>query len=50
VCPFGPGLTVMTVTVMVMVMVMVIVTVMVMVPKALSEVGWLAMSTSMSKL
>jgi len=44
VCAFGPGLMVM----MVMVMVMVIVTVMVL--KALSQVGWLATLTSMSKL
>jgi len=41
---------VMMVRVMVMVMVMMMIMVTVMVPKALSQVGWLATSMSMSKL
>jgi hypothetical protein len=47
VCAFSPGLMVMMVMARVMVMVMLMVTVRV--PKALTQVGWLAMSTSMSK-
>jgi hypothetical protein len=40
----------MVMMVMVMLMVMLMVMVMVMAPKALSQVGWLAMSMSISKL
>jgi len=53
VCAFGMGLMVMMVMaimVKVMVMVMVMVVVTVMVPRALSQVGWWATSTSKSKL
>ena len=46
VCAFGPGL----IVTMVMVMVMVMVMMTVMVRKELSQVRWLATSTSMSKL